>query len=79
MELQRRKLTAILNYAYRNVRHYRQLFDSKGITPADIKNASDISHIPVTERHDIQRLPIGDITSSAADVKDCRRILTSGL
>jgi phenylacetate-CoA ligase len=78
IELQRRKLKAILDYAYRNVKYYRKLFDSHGIAPAAIKNVSDLTQIPVTERRCIQRVSVDDIIATQIDLKGCRRILTSG-
>lgn len=68
----------ILAYAYRNVRHYKRLFDSKRIEPNAITNMNDLSQIPITTRRDIQRLHIDDITSAQVNLRHCRRILTSG-
>ena len=77
-ELQRRKLIAIINHAYRNVRYYKSLFDSAGVKPDDIKSTEDLAKIPITRREVLQRLPAGDITVNNADLTRCKRILTSG-
>jgi phenylacetate-CoA ligase len=77
-ELQQKKLTAIVNNAYHNVRFYRKVFDSEGIKPADINSIEDMRRIPITERQDLQVHPVGDITAESVDLQKCKKTLTSG-
>ena len=77
-EIQRKKLRAMINHAYRNVAYYRRLFDSAGIRPEDIKTADDLVRVPITGRQDLQRLPSEDIVAKNIDLKLCKRLLTSG-
>ena len=76
--IQRKKLTALLNDAYENVRHYRRLFDSAKIKPSDIKTVHDLGKVPITERQDFQTQPIGDVTAGYVDLRKCKRSRTAG-
>ena len=77
-KLQQRKLVAVVNHAYRNVRYYKSLFDSVGVKPDDIKTSEDLAKIPITRREALQQLPTGDIVASNADLTRCKKTLTSG-
>ena len=54
LELQSRRLRVLLQYAYERVPFYRRAFDDKGLTPADINTASDLSALPVLNRRDVR-------------------------
>jgi phenylacetate-CoA ligase len=41
-------------WAYSKVAWYRELFDSKGLEPGDIKSREDIRHIPFTEKSNLR-------------------------
>ena len=43
-EIQRRKLQKLLQHAYTNVPYYRQLLDSVGVKPEDIKTVADAGY-----------------------------------
>jgi len=77
-EIQRKKLKAMINHAYRKVRYYRRLFDSARIRPEDIKTVDDLTRIPITRRQDLQQLPREDIVAKDVDLNLCKRLLTSG-
>jgi len=77
-ELQQRKLQKIIKHAYERVRYYRQLFDSVGIRPEDIRSKKDLQYIPVTSREQIQRVPINEIAAKGIKLGDCHRMRTSG-
>ena len=76
-ELQRKKIAALVNYAYRNVGYYRRLFDANKVSPADIKTVEDLSRIPVTERQVLQKQSIHETIAESAD-SNLNKSLTSG-
>ena len=76
--IQRKKLAALVNDAYDNVRYYRRLFDSAKIKPSDIKSAYDLRKVPITERRDLQTRSIGDVTAGHVDLRKCKKTLTAG-
>lgn len=53
-ELQRERLRAILDHAYRNVPFYRRRFDEMGILPGDIREIEDIARFPFTTKEDLR-------------------------
>jgi phenylacetate-CoA ligase len=65
VEIQARELQRLLQHAYTNVPFYRRRFDEAGLKPADIRDARDLS-----------RLPIMDRPTAIASVKD--RTATAG-
>ncbi len=77
-ELQQRKLQRILRHAYNRVGYYRQLFDSVGIRPEDIRNTNDLRYIPVTSRRRIQSLPTKEIIAQGVKLRNCHHMRTSG-
>lgn len=77
-EIQRRKLLAMLRHAYQNVSYYRNLFDSAGIRPEDIKNVEDLSKIPITTRSQLQQLPPEEIVAKGISLSHCKKITTAG-
>ena len=77
-EIQRRKLEAIVRHAYENVDYYRQLFDSVGVKPEEIKDKNDLSRIPITNKSQLQKLPIEKITAKGIRLDECMQVKTSG-
>ena len=55
LELQSRRLRKLLQHAYAAVPFYRRVFDDRGLSPADINTASDLSALPVLNRRDVRR------------------------
>ena len=53
-ELQLERLKFIVNYAYQNVKMYRDKFDSIKLKPSDIKTLKDIEKIPYTVKDDLR-------------------------
>jgi len=64
--LQLKKFRRIFKWAYERSKFHRELYDSAGISPQDIRSLEDIRHVPVVEKsmmRDIQRkdpFPYGD-------------------
>ena len=77
-EIQRSKLVRMIRHAYANVRYYRRLFDSAGITPEDIKTTADLTKIPITSRSVLQRQSMEEMVASGVDLRTCKKITTAG-
>ena len=59
-DLQLAKLKHIVNYAYENVKMYRDKFDAIGLRPEHIKTLKDIEKIPYTTKDDLrENYPFG--------------------
>jgi phenylacetate-CoA ligase len=52
--LQLQRLKSTLERAYRNVPHYRQMFDAKGVRPEDLKELQDLHKFPFTQKKDLR-------------------------
>ena len=46
-ELQSRRLQQTIDHAYEHVPYYRQMLDERGLTPTSIREASDLSKLPI--------------------------------
>lgn len=77
-KIQRRKLKAIVRYAYENVDYYRQLFDSVGVKPEEIEDKNDLLRIPITTKSQLQKLPIEKIIAKGIKLDKCTQVKTSG-
>jgi phenylacetate-CoA ligase len=77
-ELQIKKLKQIIKHAYENVSYYRQLFDSTGIKPDDIKTIEDLSKIPVTSKLQLRILPQDEIIAKNVNINECIKLTISG-
>jgi phenylacetate-CoA ligase len=53
-KLRLKNIQSIILYAYENTDYYRQLLDSKGVAPCDIKTLDDLAKIPPLTKADIQ-------------------------
>lgn len=51
--LQESRLKALINHAYNHVPYYKKIFDERGLHPKDIRNAADLSKLPILEKKDI--------------------------
>ena len=72
-ELQSRRLQQTIGHAYEHVPYYRQVFDERGLPPAGILQASDLSKLPVLTK-DLVRANLHDLV---ADNYSPPRLLTS--
>ena len=50
---QEKKLAEIVQYAYRNVPYYHDLFDRLGIVPEKIQTIKDLKQIPILSKRTI--------------------------
>ena len=76
--LQRVRLTRLLRHAYRRVPYYRQLFETAGITPDDIRSVADLPRIPITTKDVLQAEPAPRVIASGIDPDKCITRQTSG-
>lgn len=53
-QLQLERLQATVNRVYKNVTHYRKIFNERGIIPEDIQSLSDLKRLPFTSREDLR-------------------------
>jgi phenylacetate-CoA ligase len=52
--LQLERMRRSLQHAYGNVPHYRRAFDEAGVTPADLRELTDLRHFPFTTKADLR-------------------------
>jgi len=52
--LQLRRLRATLANVYRNVLHYKKVFDAAGVHPDDLKSLADLAKFPFTSKGDLR-------------------------
>jgi phenylacetate-CoA ligase len=76
--VQSRRLRRLVRHAYERVPYYRELFDSRGIRPQDIRSADDLRLLPVSTKADLQGRPTRDLTARGTDLARCRLHTTSG-
>ena len=53
-DLQLRRLKWSLGHAYANVGCYRKKFDEAGVHPSELKDLTDLSRFPLTDKHDFR-------------------------
>ncbi|NSW56529.1 MAG: phenylacetate--CoA ligase [Armatimonadetes bacterium] len=53
-QLQLERLQATMNRAYRNVRHYRRMFEVNDLVPEDIASLEDLRKLPFTTKQDMR-------------------------
>ena len=76
-ELQKEKLRALLEHAYKNVPYYRKVFDTLGLKPTDIKDIEDLDKLPLLRKEDIRKnLPA--LTARNFSKKELIPMSTSG-
>jgi phenylacetate-CoA ligase len=75
--IRQRRLKALLDYAYRHVPYYRDLFDGVGLAPADIRSVGDLRRLPVSSRERL-RSAGRDRCSGLVDPAACKTLYSSG-
>lgn len=53
-QLQLERLQAVVNRVYKNVTHYRKIFNETGIISEDIRSLSDLTRLPFTTKDDLR-------------------------
>jgi len=77
VELQEKKLRAIVKYAYEKVPFYHRLLEANSIRPSDIRTIQDLQKIPIVTREDVQRNFAGMLSRDTNRDK-CSKHKTSG-
>ncbi len=77
-KIQEKKLRAIIKHAYHNVPFYRELYDSVGIKPEDIKSIEDLRILPIITKKDVQKNYPDKIIANGVDINRCGIGHTSG-
>lgn len=72
-----RRLRFIVNEAYRKVPFYSRTFRSRGIAPDDVKNADDLSKLPILTRKTVQENR-AQLLNEDFQANECFRKTTSG-
>ena len=72
------RLRRTLEHARSSVPYYRRLFDRAGITPDDVRTASDLNKIPVTTKQDMRAAPAADLLSTRVGRGDLIVARTAG-
>ncbi|MEM9137423.1 MAG: AMP-binding protein, partial [Cyanobacteria bacterium P01_F01_bin.42] len=55
LDLQARKLVALLRHCYQQVPYYQQVFNQRGIPPADIPTIDELSILPILDKKSIRQ------------------------
>jgi len=58
-EYQKAQLRRLIRHAYRNVPYYRGIFHERGMRPDDIREISDLRHLPFLTKEIIRQRPHG--------------------
>ncbi len=77
-EIQRKKLRALIEHAYRNVPYYRKLFDAAGVLPERIRGVEDLCRIPTTSKKAFQASGLEERMARGLDMRRCTGDVTSG-
>ena len=75
--LQNTKLRRMISHAYHTSGFYRDLMESAGVTPADIRRPEDLVRLPAVTKDDIQK-NFNGILSRKFDISRCLMRTTSG-
>jgi phenylacetate-CoA ligase len=63
---QDRRLRKMVQHAATRVPYYRELFRKLHLDPRDIRTASDLQHVPVTGKTELQARPIADFLAEGS-------------
>lgn len=72
------RLRDVVRLAYDKVGYYGALFRREGIRPEDIRDANDVSRLPITTKKDFQSRPQADFVVSGIRPEECVAKRTSG-
>jgi len=77
-ELQNAKLRALVRHASQNVPYYQSVFLSAGLSPADVRDISDLQQLPITTKADLKRAGLASIIDQRVDPASRKSWRTSG-
>ena len=76
--IQWQRLSGLINFAYENVKLYRELWSGSGMHPKDIKDREDFRKLPVLSRAEIEARPSQDLLSRSAATRGLVSVCSSG-
>jgi phenylacetate-CoA ligase len=77
-ELQLRRLRRLVQHAYDHVGYYRELFETRGIDPRDLRSLDDLRRLPVLTKGALRENLFFDLLSDNHDKRKIQKISTSG-
>lgn len=77
-DLQFRKLSRLLAYAYEHVPYYRRVFDDRGMKPQDIRSLAELRELPLLTKDDIRSNPADFMSDEFSQRHDLTEITTGG-
>lgn len=77
-QLQLRRLRRLLHHAYEHVGYYRELFQTAGIAPGDIRSFDDLRHVPPLTKPALRDNLYFDLLSDNYSIRKIQKITTSG-
>jgi len=78
LEIQQKKLRAIVKHSYENVEFYHKKFDSLGLKPSDVKTVEDLKKLPITTKQEVRDNYPKGIVARGVNVEKCKEYRTSG-
>ena len=78
IKVQIKQLRRLIAYAYECVPYYRRLFDRHDLRPEDIRSLADLPAVPISDREDLQRLPVHESLAAGIDPARLLAYTTSG-
>jgi len=75
---QEKQLRSVIQYAYRYVPFYHNIFKELKIGPADIKTREDLAKLPILRKEEFRRENPVRLISTGFDIKNLKAIRTSG-
>lgn len=77
-QLQLRRLRRLLQHAYEHVGYYRELFQTAGLDPDDIRTLDDLRQLPPLTKQAVRDNLYFDLLSDNHDKRKIQKIATSG-
>src|SRR5207249_2471610 len=77
-DLQTRRLQRLVRHAYQHVGYYRELLETAGIAPDDVRSLDDLARLPVLGRHALRENLFFDLFADTYAARQVVKITTSG-
>lgn len=78
LEFQGKRLARVVAQAYERVPYYRQLLDSHGVRPADVRSPADLPLVAITTKDALRAQAVGDVVARGLDPRRLIAHVTSG-
>jgi phenylacetate-CoA ligase len=77
-QLQLRRLRRLLQHAYEHVGYYREMFQSAGVMPGDVRSLEDLRRLPPLAKQALRDNLYFDLLSDNHDKRKIQKVVTSG-